>query len=80
MPQPVPPPEQKPRRSAWRTAGAVAVALISAIYLVNPTLGVFELLPDVLPIVGNLDEAFFTLALVSSLAALGIELPMLRRR
>jgi uncharacterized membrane protein YkvA (DUF1232 family) len=80
MSQPAPPTTQKPRRSAWRTAGAVAVALVSGAYLVNPTLGVFELLPDVLPVVGNLDEAFFTLALASSLAALGIELPWLRRR
>jgi|GEM_PF-4601795 len=29
----------------------------SAVYLLNPTAGIFELLPDVLPGVGNLDEA-----------------------
>jgi hypothetical protein len=33
-----------------------------------------------LPLIGNLDEAFFTLALVSALGALGLELPFLRRR
>jgi len=59
---------------------AVLVACISALYLINPTLGLFELLPDALPIIGNLDEAFFTLALVSALGALGLELPFLRRR
>ncbi len=32
------------------------IGFISAIYLINPTAGIFELLPDNLPIVGNLDE------------------------
>lgn len=80
MSQTDPSSEQKPRRSAWRTAGAVVVAVTSAFYLVNPTAGVFELLPDVIPGIGNLDEAFFTLALASSLASLGVDLPFLRRR
>jgi hypothetical protein len=30
--------------------------LVGIIYLLNPTLGIFELLPDNLPLVGNLDE------------------------
>ena len=33
------------------------VAILGAIYLLNPTAGILELLPDNLPIVGNLDEA-----------------------
>jgi hypothetical protein len=32
-------------------------SVVGGIYLLNPTLGIFELLPDTLPIVGNLDEA-----------------------
>lgn len=35
----------------------VVLGIISAIYLINPTAGVFELIPDVVPIIGNLDEA-----------------------
>ena len=31
-------------------------AILGFIYILNPTLGVFELIPDNLPIVGNLDE------------------------
>ena len=31
--------------------------LVSTIYLLNPTAGVLELVPDNLPVVGNLDEA-----------------------
>lgn len=29
---------------------------IGLIYLLNPTMGVFEIIPDVVPVVGNLDE------------------------
>ena len=36
-------------------------ALIGFVYLLNPSLGVFELLPDNLPIIGNLDEGGATL-------------------
>jgi hypothetical protein len=76
-------PTREPTRkqtSILKKVIAVLVACISALYLINPTLGLFELLPDALPIIGNLDEAFFTLALVSALGALGLELPFLRRR
>jgi len=31
--------------------------VVAVIYVLNPTWGIFELLPDVLPGVGNLDEA-----------------------
>jgi hypothetical protein len=76
------PPHTPPRKptSRLKKVIAVLVACVSALYLINPTLGLFELLPDALPLIGNLDEAFFTLALVSALGALGLELPFLRRR
>lgn len=31
-------------------------ALLSFIYILNPTAGTLEILPDILPIIGNLDE------------------------
>jgi hypothetical protein len=31
-------------------------ALLGVIYILNPTAGVLELLPDNLPLIGNLDE------------------------
>ncbi|NPV55364.1 MAG: DUF1232 domain-containing protein [Anaerolineae bacterium] len=34
-----------------------SIAVLGVIYLLNPTAGIIELLPDNLPIVGNLDEA-----------------------
>ena len=77
--EPTKKPTDKPT-SRLKKVIAVLVACVSALYLINPTLGLFELLPDALPLIGNLDEAFFTLALVSALGALGLELPFLRRR
>ncbi len=31
-------------------------ALLSFVYILNPTAGTLEILPDILPIIGNLDE------------------------
>ncbi|MBW2456153.1 MAG: DUF1232 domain-containing protein [Deltaproteobacteria bacterium] len=42
-------------------------ALTSLVYLLNPGAGVFELLPDALPLVGNLDEAAFAALLLTSI-------------
>lgn len=50
----------------------VALAgILSFIYLMNPTLGVFEFLPDNLPIVGNLDEATATMVFLGALRYFG---------
>jgi uncharacterized membrane protein YkvA (DUF1232 family) len=38
------------RRLAW------AGAALSVLYLLNPFAGVFELIPDFMPVIGNLDE------------------------
>ena len=67
--------EPRAPRSCLGTTLALAVAVVSVVYLVNPGLGVLELLPDNLPVVGNLDEAFFTAALLSALGYLGLRLP-----
>lgn len=32
------------------------LGIIGAIYLLNPTAGIVELIPDITPIIGNLDE------------------------
>ncbi|MBK7096786.1 MAG: DUF1232 domain-containing protein [Saprospiraceae bacterium] len=43
------------------------LSLISLIYLINPTAGVFELLPDNLPFIGNIDEGLAAWILYSSI-------------
>jgi len=32
------------------------LSFVGLIYLLSPTFGIFELIPDIIPIVGNLDE------------------------
>ncbi|MBL7946064.1 MAG: DUF1232 domain-containing protein [Flavobacteriales bacterium] len=58
----------------------VLVALAGALaflYLVNPTFGVFEFLPDNLPLVGNIDEATATMVLLGALRFFGWDLTKL---
>ena len=73
-------PPASPRRGVLAKVTATIVALVSAAYLLNFGFGFIELLPDNAPIVGNLDEVFFTSALIASLAALGVNLPFLRNK
>lgn len=47
--------------------------VLSGIYLLNFTVGVFEL-PDYLPVIGNLDEAAATLVFITALKHFGIDL------
>jgi uncharacterized membrane protein YkvA (DUF1232 family) len=44
--------------SAYSIPGWIAylLGLIGLLYILNPTAGVFELIPDNLPFIGNLDE------------------------
>lgn len=51
------------RRKLQIFRGVLAV-LIGAIYLLNPTAGFLELIPDITPFIGNLDEAGATALLL----------------
>lgn len=68
-------PEPRPggRLRGW------ASILVGGAYLLNPSLGVFELLPDNLPLVGNLDEAAAAGLVLWGLRCLGIDLLGARR-
>lgn len=44
---------------------------LSTLYILNPTFGVFELLPDNLPWIGNLDEATATALIIYFVKDLG---------
>ena len=52
----------------------IIIGVLSALYLINPGFGIFEFIPDAIPIVGNLDEGTATFLLLSSLAYFGIDL------
>ncbi len=53
----------------------VALAgLASLIYLINPTAGLFEIIPDNIPIIGNLDEGTAAAVLLAALRYYGVDL------
>jgi uncharacterized membrane protein YkvA (DUF1232 family) len=56
------------------------VGLLAALYILNPTAGVFEIIPDNLPLVGNLDEAAAVALLLMCLKYFGVDLPNIFRR
>jgi len=48
--------------------------IIGILYILNPTAGVIELIPDNIPFVGNLDEAAAVLLVLRCLKEFGIDL------
>jgi hypothetical protein len=64
-----------------RSSGCLAVVglIVSVLYLSNLSMGIVEL-PDNLPLIGNLDEVFFSGILFASLARLGIRIPWVSDR
>lgn len=68
------------KKSCFGTVLAVLGLCVSAFWLLNMSAGIFFEIPDNLPLVGNLDEAFFTMVFLASLSYLGIELPFFRGR
>lgn len=55
--------------------GVFLLGLFALIYLLNPTAGLFELIPDNIPLIGNLDEAAAVTLLLMCLRYFGYELP-----
>ena len=52
----------------------LGLGLLSALYLLNIGAGVIEVIPDNIPIIGNLDEAAATALLLNCLAYFGLDL------
>lgn len=68
---PAPVPEEQPPSALQKTlVGAVMV--VAGLYLLNPTAGILELIPDVIPVVGNLDEATAVALIISGLNFYGV--------
>lgn len=61
-------------KSAWSKALAWAVLALGGLYLLNPIAGV-DLVPDFIPIAGNLDETAVVLIVLGALRYLNIPLP-----
>lgn len=58
----------------------IIVAIIAGIYLLNPTFGYIELIPDNFPIIGNLDEAGAVAILVNTFGYYGFDMTKLYGR
>lgn len=67
--------EEKPPAASANVLQRLVVLVITGmagVYLVNPTAGVLELIPDVVPVLGNLDEATALALLISGLGYFGV--------
>ena len=68
---------RKNRGSCWGSLFAFLGLIISTIWILNMQFGLLFEIPDNIPFIGNLDEAFFTMLFITSLSYFGIELPFL---
>ena len=66
----VPEPAPERPRGCLGLLGALLGVVVGATYILNPTAGLLELLPDNAPVVGNLDEAAAAALLIFGLRAL----------
>jgi len=57
----------------------IVLGVISVTYLLNFSFGFAEILPDVLPVVGHIDEALAFYILLSVLEYFGISIPLIRK-
>ena len=55
----------------------IILGIFAVTYLIFPTLGVFELIPDAIPIIGNMDEAAATVIIINTLRYYGLDLSRL---
>jgi hypothetical protein len=63
-----------------RSFVVLIVMVLSGLYLLNPSFGLFEFIPDNFPLVGNLDEASAVLVFVACLRYFGVDLTRLFER
>ncbi len=52
----------------------IFTGIVSLLYLLNPSAGLFEVIPDNFPIIGNLDEAAACVLLIAVFRYFGIDL------
>jgi hypothetical protein len=60
-----------PRKGCLGRIVAAGTVVLGGLYLLNPSFGLFELIPDTTPLIGNLDEAAATALLIFGLRYLG---------
>ncbi len=66
--------EEKEKRHPVKSLIVAGLGVLSTVYLLNPGSGIIELIPDVVPVIGNLDEAAAAALLVACLAYFGLDI------
>ena len=61
------------------TPMSILLGIACLLYIFNPTMGIFEFIPDNLPVIGNLDEATATAGLLLALTNLGL-IPWVKKK
>jgi len=56
------------------------LGILSVFYILNPGAGIFELIPDNIPFIGNLDEATAVFVLLACLRYFNIDLANIFKR
>lgn len=51
----------------WPSWLVYVLAIIGVVYILNPTFGILELIPDNLPIIGNLDEGVAVMLILAGI-------------
>jgi len=57
-------------KHGWPSWLVYVLAILGVIYLLNPTFGVLEFIPDNLPIIGNMDEGVATMLILAGIVEL----------
>jgi len=68
------------RKILLKSIVIIILGLLSLLYVFNPGAGIFELIPDNIPIIGNLDEATAVLILLACLRYFGIDVGNIFKR
>lgn len=58
-------------RTWTKDIGMGLAAVVCVVYLLNPSAGILELIPDNIPVIGNLDEVAATILLLRAAAYFG---------
>lgn len=62
------------KRGPLKSLAVAVMGLIGLVYILNPTAGILELIPDAIPFIGNLDEAAAITLILGSLRYFGFDI------
>ena len=64
----------------FKSVIVIIIGILSLLYILNPGAGIFELIPDNIPFIGNLDEATAAMILLACLRYFGIDIGNIFKR